>query len=125
MALEDCEHGTADHLYTAFVKVGYMNLIALFFLFIGYRNKGNLTTAIVSSAMLGMSWVVVDGFLIFEQVNIRGLAPCFGSYLEDGDYGGIVYYYGPYFLFFYLALLVMLLYQYLVKLDVHYKMKYF
>lgn len=125
MAMETCEHGTAEFLYTAFVKIGYLNLIALFLLYLGYQNKGNLTIAVVATSLLGMSWIVVDGFLIFEQVMLRGMAPCYGYYLEDGDYGSIVYFYGPYFLFVYLTLLVTLMYQYIIKLDVTYKLKRF
>ncbi len=125
MALETCEFGNADKLYMAITKVAYFNLFALFFLWIGYKNKGNLTTAFVSMSMLGMSWIIVDGFLIFEQVNLRALAPCYGSYLEDGNYGSIVYFYGPYFLFFYAILICALMFFYIIRLDLSYRMKRF
>lgn len=125
MALEGCDHGMAEKLYTAITKVAYLNLFSLFFLWLGYKEKDNFTTAIVSISMLGMSWIVVDGYLIFEQVNIRKMAPCFGAYLEDGDYGTLVYFYGPYFMLFYLILIVVLLYYYIIRLDLPYRLKRF
>ena len=117
LAMETCENGTASYFYNALVRVGYFNLIAMFLMWIGYSERGNWTVAFVAASILAMSWVMIRGFLVFEQVNMSGFAPCYGFYLEDGDYGEVVYWYGPYFGFFYLFLICIFMYTYIIKLD--------
>ncbi|GEM_PF-5813976 len=125
LAMETCENGTADYFYRAMVNVGYLNLIAFFLMWIGYKERNKWTIGLVAAGILSMSWVMVRGFLVFHQVNLNGFAPCYGYYLEDGDYGSLVYYYGPYFGFFYLIIICILMYTYIIKLDAPLRRKTF
>ncbi|MEZ4871665.1 MAG: hypothetical protein R2827_05335 [Bdellovibrionales bacterium] len=47
LALETCENGTASYFYSALVRFGYINLIALFLMWIGYRDRDNIGRLVV------------------------------------------------------------------------------